>query len=40
MYEYKSVSEGIIVKITGPVLDVKFSEKTLPMIDTVLFCRS
>ncbi len=37
MYEYKAVSEGEIVKITGPVLDVKFTEKTLPMIDDVLY---
>jgi F-type H+-transporting ATPase subunit beta len=37
MYDYKTVSEGEIIKITGPVMDVQFTEKTLPMIDTVLY---
>lgn len=37
MYEYKAVSEGEIVKITGPVMDVKFTEKTMPKLDTVLY---
>ncbi len=37
MYQYKTVSEGEIIKITGPVMDVQFSEKTMPMINTVLF---
>jgi len=36
MYEYKTVSKGEIVKITGPVLDVQFAENTLPKINTVL----
>ncbi len=37
MYQYKIVSEGEIVKITGPVLDVQFGEKTMPPINTVLY---
>lgn len=37
MYPYKTVSEGKIIKITGPVLDVQFTESTLPKINTVLF---
>ncbi len=37
MYEYKIVSEGEIVKITGPVIDVKFSEQADPSINTILY---
>lgn len=37
MYEYKTISEGKIVKITGPVLDVEFQEDKLPAINTVLY---
>lgn len=37
MYEYKTVSEGVIVQITGPVLDVKYEENKLPAINTVLY---
>lgn len=37
MYEYKIVSEGEIVKITGPVIDVKFSEQADPCINTILY---
>lgn len=37
MYDYKSISEGEIVRITGPVLDVQYAESTLPSIHTVLY---
>ena len=39
MYEYKTVSEGELIRITGPVLDVQFTENTLPMINTVLYIK-
>ncbi len=37
MYDYKIVSEGEIIKITGPVIDVKFEENTDPSINTILY---
>ncbi len=37
MYDYQTISKGEIIKITGPVLDVQFTEKTLPSINTVLY---
>ncbi|HBU11764.1 MAG TPA: F0F1 ATP synthase subunit beta [Clostridiales bacterium] len=37
MYNYKTVSEGEIVKITGPVLDVAFPEAATPSLHTVLY---
>ena len=39
MYDYKIVSEGTIVKITGPVIDVKFPEKADPSIHTILYAQ-
>ena len=36
MYDYKVVSEGEIIKITGPVIDVRFEENTDPSINTIL----
>ncbi|MEF9863539.1 MAG: F0F1 ATP synthase subunit beta, partial [Christensenellaceae bacterium] len=40
MYNYQIKSEGEIVKITGPVIDVKFAEKANPSINTVLYVAS
>ncbi|MBC5647252.1 F0F1 ATP synthase subunit beta [Christensenella tenuis] len=40
MYDYKIVSEGEIIKITGPVIDVKFAEKTDPSINTILYAKN
>ena len=37
MYDYKTMSEGEIIRITGPVLDVQFTEETIPPMHTVLF---
>ncbi|MEF9988523.1 MAG: hypothetical protein RR797_05560, partial [Christensenella sp.] len=39
MYEYKIVSEGEIIKITGPVIDVAFSERANPSINTILYAK-
>ena len=40
MYDYKIVSEGEIIRITGPVIDVKFAEKTDPSINTILYAKN
>lgn len=40
MYNYKIVSEGEIIKITGPIIDVKFGEKADPSINTILYAKS
>jgi F-type H+-transporting ATPase subunit beta len=37
MYEYKIASIGTITKISGSVLDVKFAEREVPTINTVLY---
>lgn len=37
MYDYKTKNEGEIIRITGPVLDVQFTEDTIPPMHTVLF---
>ncbi len=37
MYDFKDISQGKVVKIAGPVLDVQFEEKTKPGINTALY---
>ena len=40
MYEYKIKSEGEIIKITGPVIDVRFAEdQANPSINTILYAK-
>lgn len=37
MYEYKIVSKGKIVRITGSVVDIEFSPKEMPSINNVVY---
>lgn len=40
MYDYKIKSEGEIIKITGPVIDVRFAEdQANPSINTILYAK-